>query len=569
MSKSSLLEHLDADQLEAVQTISGPLRIIAGAGTGKTRTVTTRIAYGVAEGVFNPEKTMALTYTKKAANELANRLRKYGVVVNARTIHSAALAQLSYFWATHVGGQFPQVREHKAELLTKAAGKLKLDLDRVALREIAAEIEWRKVNAYSIPQYSYNIGQRHLEQAGLNPEIVISMQQEYENQKDYARVIDFEDVLLSCVGMLENERAVLDEVRSRYKHFTIDEYQDTSPVQQLLLELWVGDSRDVAVVGDPNQSIYTFAGSSPKFLLEFDRWFSDAATVTLATNYRSGREILKLANQIISSNSPQSGDLAQAADKIHAPVLVPNTGAIEGSVSFNKYASLTEEAEATVAKIAKLLNEGHNAKDIAVLYRINAQSAAFEQALSQKSMSAVLKGQQPFQDREEVRHAVAFIRQAVYLDAEATLAKIWPEILVSQFSTSEEFLEKFDPLQNEENARNNTLTSLKRLGELIKEDSGKNAKNFLANITADTGQNLHAGVTLSTIHAAKGLEWKTVFLVGATDNLLPFRGEDSAEEKRLAYVGVTRAATDLVISYPSTVDGRQQNLSRYLQPHSS
>lgn len=569
MSKSLLLEHLDDDQLEAVQTISGPLRIIAGAGTGKTRTVTTRIAYGVAEAVFNPEKTMALTYTKKAATELTTRLRRLGVFVSARTIHSAALAQLSYFWATSIGGKLPQVREHKAELLAKAASKLKLNLDKAALREIASEIEWRKVNVYSIPQYSLHADKRHLEQAGLNAEIVVAMQQEYEKQKDYAKVIDFEDVLLSCIGMLENEKAVLDEVRSRYRHFTVDEYQDTSPIQQMLLELWVGDSRDVAVVGDPNQSIYTFAGSSPKFLLEFDSWLPDAATVNLATNYRSGREILNLANRVIAAGAKaESAELTKSLDSSQTLTLMPARGASAGKVSFQKYSSFVEEAEATVQKIATLISEGHNAKDIAVLYRINAQADALEQALSRKSLSAILKGQQPFQDREEIRNAIAFIRQAVFLNSKASLLEIWQEILSSQFSTSTEFLGDFNPLQNEENARNNTLSSLKRLGELIKGNAEMTAKDFLAKITAESGHAINSGVTLSTIHAAKGLEWNTVFLVGASDNLLPFRGRESAEERRLAYVAVTRAARELIISYPGSVDGRSQVLSRYLQPHS-
>ncbi|MDQ1607569.1 MAG: ATP-dependent helicase UvrD/PcrA, partial [Microbacteriaceae bacterium] len=265
----ALLAGLDEQQRVAAEALLGPVCILAGAGTGKTRAITHRIAYGVATGAYAPNRVMALTFTSRAAAELRGRLRHLGAGgVAARTFHAAALSQLNFFWPQVIGGQLPSVLDSKGRLLGQASERLGLKVDTATLRDVAAEIEWRKVSGLSIDQYAGRIQDRNIP-GSMSAEQLLLLQQSYEDFKDERRQFDFEDVLLACAGMIESEPSVAMQVREQYRFFVVDEYQDVSPLQQQLLDLWLGGRRDVCVVGDASQTIYTFAGATPDYLLGF------------------------------------------------------------------------------------------------------------------------------------------------------------------------------------------------------------------------------------------------------------------------------------------------------------
>ncbi len=283
---SALIDALDENQQRVALSLIGPMRVLAGAGSGKTRAITHRIAFGVETGVYAPEKVLALSFTAKAAGEMRARLAALGVEgVACRTFHSAAMRQLMYFWPDVIGGDFPRVRTGKAALLTQAAEQLKLPAKTEVLRSVAAEIEWRKVRMVTPETYAASIETRPLPSA-LSADHTLALIERYEKLKDERRELDFEDVLLATLGLLESEAWVRDRVHEEFRFFVVDEFQDVSPVQRALLDAWRGNRSDVCVVGDPNQTIYTFAGASSEHLLRFSDDFPNAITVTLDRNYR-------------------------------------------------------------------------------------------------------------------------------------------------------------------------------------------------------------------------------------------------------------------------------------------
>ena len=298
---AQLLEGLDDQQRAAATALHGPVCVLAGAGTGKTRTITHRIAYGVATGVYPPKRVLALTFTARAAGELRARLRGMAVDgiegVAARTFHAAALAQLNHFWPQLLGGQVPQLLESKGRLIAQAAEVLHLGAEPAVLRDLAAEIEYRKSSALTIEQYA---ALDRPAPGRLDPDRVLAVQQLYETLKDERRAIDFEDVLLATAGMIESEPAVAAEVREQYRFLTIDEYQDVSPVQQQLLDAWLGRRDDVCVVGDASQTIYSFAGARSEYLLRFAERHPGAQVLALQRNHRSVPQVLHAANALMA-----------------------------------------------------------------------------------------------------------------------------------------------------------------------------------------------------------------------------------------------------------------------------
>src|SRR5680860_1337729 len=254
VTAASLLAGLDDQQRVAAEALIGPVCMLAGAGTGKTRAITHRIAYGVMSGAYAPNRVMALTFTSRSASELRGRLRQLGAGgVAARTFHSAALSQLNYFWPHVVGGVAPRILDGKGRLLGHAAETLKLKLDTATLRDLAAEIEWRKTSGLSIEQYGSGAHKRSLP-GRLDLGQVVAMHEAYEHLKDGRKQIDFEDVLLAMAGMIESEPSVALQVREQYRFFVVDEYQDVSPLQQELLGLWLGDRGALCVVGDATKT---------------------------------------------------------------------------------------------------------------------------------------------------------------------------------------------------------------------------------------------------------------------------------------------------------------------------
>ncbi|MBD3941731.1 ATP-dependent helicase [Microbacterium sp. NEAU-LLC] len=547
------LAGLDEHQLEAVRALRGPVVVLAGAGTGKTRVITHRIAHGVDTGAYSPGRVMAVTFTAKAAGEMRGRLRALGVGgVSARTFHAAALAQLNFFWPTLAGDTAPGIVDNKVKLLAHAADGVGLSPDVATLRDVASEIEWRKVSMLSIDEYA---AVRPNGVGRLGTERVVALQQAYERLKDERRQLDFEDVLLACAGMLEAEPQVAKAVREQYRHFTVDEFQDVSPLQNRLLELWLGDRRDLCVVGDASQTIYSFAGADAGFLLDFDKRFEGARVVRLETNYRSEPGVLGVANELIRGR-PGALHLTPAGfrEQTAAEETIPTVTAFDDD---------RDEARTVAARIGAQIAAGADPRDIAVLYRAHAQSAELVAALSDAGIATTVLGGRRFFDMPEVRQAVMELRAAAVAPLESGLVDTVRDILRSRGLTDDP-PEAGGALRDAWEAR----AALLRLAE--EAPAGTTLRSFTDELTARAKTHDEPAlrtVTLATLHAAKGLEWEHVHLVGMAEGLLPISYattfEQVDEERRLAYVGITRAGRTLSLTWARGVRERQP--SRFLR----
>lgn len=544
------LEGLDEQQREAASVLRGPVCVLAGAGTGKTRVITRRIAHGVDTGAYSPGRVMAVTFTAKAAGEMRGRLRALGVEgVAARTFHATALAQLNFFWPQLANDTAPSIIDNKVRVLGQAADALRLRLDGVTLRDVASRIEWRKVAMRTIEQDAA-AHPEGLSQA-LDAHALAELQHRYEKLKDERRQLDFEDVLLACAGMLESEPRVAAAVHEQYRHLTVDEFQDVSPVQHRLLELWLGDRRDLCVVGDASQTIYSFAGADPHYLLEFADRYEDATVVRLERNYRSDPAILDVANALMRG---RAGALELRSARRAGPVPVVTAYEDDGA-----------EADGVAAAIAAQIAAGIEPDRIAVLYRANAQSAPLLAALASRGIAATVLGGKRFFDLPEVRQAVMALRGASVAPVETTFLAAVRDVLRSLGLTD-------DPppaggaLRDAWEARAAVL----RLAEEAPADM--TLRRFTDELLA-RGRDQHEPslrtVTLATLHAAKGLEWDHVHLVGLAEGLLPISYatgfEAIDEERRLTYVGITRAARTLSLSWSERSGARQRQRSRFLQ----
>ncbi|MET0806214.1 MAG: ATP-dependent helicase [Lacisediminihabitans sp.] len=554
LGADSLLDGLDEQQRVAAQALIGPVVMLAGAGTGKTRAITHRIAYGVATGVYAPGRVMALTFTSRAASELRGRLRQLGATgVSARTFHASALSQLGFFWPQVIGGTMPRILDSKGRILGHAAETLKLKLDTATLRDLAADIEWRKVSRLTLDQYSRIVESRPLP-AALDAEKMLALHSRYESLKDDRRQLDFEDVLLATAGMIESEPRVAQQVREQYRFFVVDEYQDVSPLQQALLDLWVGDRQDVCVVGDASQTIYSFAGASSGYLLGFPAKYREATVVRLEQNYRSSTHIVHTANRLMKS---RPGALSLTA-AVEAPGTVAPT--------IESYPSEMAEARAIAQSIAEQIAAGARAQDIAVLYRINVQSAAIETALNDVNVNFQLRGGPRFFDLQEVKQALMMLKGAVVASTHEPLFKTVSDVLRSLSWT-----------QNPPEARGavrdrwESLNAIMGLAEAAPQ--GTTLAEFVDELferSAAQHEPTMAAVTLATIHSAKGLEWDTVHILGLSEGFLPITyattEEAIEEERRLLYVGITRARRRLHLSSARSGSGRgaERKPSRFL-----
>src|SRR3954463_12950809 len=277
----AVLDALDEEQRAAAQVVTGPVCILAGAGTGKTRTITHRIAYGVHIGEYVPEQVLAVTFTARAAGELRGRLQGLRVGgVQARTFHAAAMRQLRYFAPRVLGGPMPDLVENKLRIVAGAASRHRLSTDRTSLRDLASEIEWAKTTLATPDDYPKRAVAAARE-TPFDPSAVAAVYASYEEAKSRDGSLDFEDLLLVTAFAIEEHHDVAREVRAQYRHFVVDEYQDVNPLQQRLLDAWLGGRAEVCVVGDPNQTIYTFTGADPEYLLGFADRYGDAEVVKL------------------------------------------------------------------------------------------------------------------------------------------------------------------------------------------------------------------------------------------------------------------------------------------------
>jgi DNA helicase-2/ATP-dependent DNA helicase PcrA len=533
IDNAQILAELDPDQLAVVTAISGPVCVIAGAGTGKTRVITNRIAYAINAGVTDPTKVLALTFTAKAAGEMRARLRVLGISnAAARTFHSAALKQLLYFWPYAFGGQFPSLLTTKSGFISQAITRAEVAIPAQvnALREIASEIEWAKVLEISPEDYQ----ERAIESSrlvklpnsktqGENLSMIAQVYEAYESLKKQERTLDFEDVLLLTVGMLEEDRGVRERVRDQYRYFTVDEYQDVSPLQQRLLNLWLGNREELCVVGDAAQTIYSFAGATSNFLLNFQNRFPNAQVFRLSRGYRSTPEIINSANRILRQAnlvSDHGVELQSANEHGDKPMV-------------NGFNTSADEISYVVGEVAKEMAKGTDSSEIAILARTNAQLDQVKSALNNLKIASQIKSGERFFDRVDVRDAMRVIRSASVLPSEIG---DWYADLVS-------VLRPFGEADY--------VTAFLRLAKSIQENGGTNMRAFLREIEDRAEQNnppTLPGITLATLHAAKGLEWNHLFLIGVSDGVLPM-GNDLNEERRLFYVGVTRAKQRIQITY--------------------
>lgn len=567
VTADALLADLDEEQREAVLAPRGPVCVLAGAGTGKTRTITHRIAQLVAAGHVSAGQVLAVTFTQRAAGEMRARLRALGIgTVQAMTFHAAAHRQLRYFWPRVVGDTGWQLLDTKFAVVARAANRTGLQLSTDDVRDLAGEIEWAKASLISPEQYPEEVA-RAGRDIPLDAARVAAVYAGYESLKarsDGPALLDFDDLLLHTAAAIENDAAVAEEFRDRYRCFVVDEYQDVTPLQQRVLSAWLGERDDLTVVGDANQTIYSFTGASPRFLLDFSRRFPDATVVRLERDYRSTPQVVSLANRVIAAARGRV-----AGSKLHL-VGQRDPGPVP---SFHEHPDEVAEAAAVAKAISKLIENGTAPAEIAVLYRINAQSEVYEEALTEAGIPYQVRGGEGFFSRQEVRQALLVLQRAATQGADGELPDVVRGLLEPLGLTTQ------PPAGTRARERWEALTAL---AELVDEEVAHRPQLDLAGLLAELRLRADArhppvvqGVTLASLHAAKGLEWDAVFLVGLADGTLPIshalaHGADSEpveEERRLLYVGITRARMHLALSWAlsRTPGGRQSRKpSRFL-----
>ncbi len=533
-----ILEALDNEQRAVALATRGPVCVIAGAGTGKTRAITHRIAYAAAIGTMDPHKVLALTFTARAAGEMRTRLRSLGVpAVAARTIHAAALKQLTFFWPQVFGGRTPDLLTTKSGFLTEAIKRAQLQgelsiTSRDLLRDIATEIEWAKVSQVAPSDYLSESLKRTVKPR-INPEQLAKVYTAYESVKHQERAIDFEDVLLLTTAMIEQEREVRERVQDQYRFFTVDEYQDISPLQQRLINAWLGSRQELCVVGDPAQTIYSFAGATPVFLNSFTQRFPEAEVVRLTTGYRSTPEIIFTANSILRKGG-MGNELVAINDHGSKPTITA-------------YSDEVGEIAGIVRDIKQLISEGTPAQEIAVLARTNNQLNGLEKAMNAGNLPYQVRNTERFFERKEVRDFLKQVRTASVIPTEGVSWLDELRTLAQPFLTGGAI---------------DGIAALLHLARELDGDSGftpKNLRAYLREVEDRVQQNNPPTMpvtTLATLHAAKGLEWERVFLIGVSDGILPLENNSTTgdqasidEERRLFYVGITRAKSDLRLSY--------------------
>jgi DNA helicase-2/ATP-dependent DNA helicase PcrA len=529
-----VLAPLNPAQREAAQAVRGPVAILAGAGTGKTTTITHRIAHQVASGAFRPSRILAVTFTEKAAGELKARLGRLGVEgVEARTFHAAALAQLSRLWERCTGTPVGDILDSKAPLVASLANALPPPHKFIPRRDLATEIEWAKNRMIPPDRYL-----EELAGTGHVPPIPAPLMERvyagYERRKSAMGRFDFEDMLARTVLLLGEHQEAAQEVRDRFHAFTVDEYQDVNPLQQALLDRWLGGRQELCVVGDDYQTIYGFTGASPSHLLGFADRYPSARIVRLEESYRSTPEVLAVANRLVPRLGGFRKELRATRPSGPAPVIRAEA----------------DESAYVVDEARRLHARGIAYEDMAVLYRINARSEPFEQALSEAGI--------PFQVRDG-----AFLRRpgprAVLARLRRVSAGPVAEV-VADVTAKLGFDPDAEPDSDEEATRQSDLARLRSLaGEFAQAHPGADLTGFVEDLQRRFAvERTGRGVNLMTYHRAKGLEFEAVFLPRLLDGELPYRSGRSRapveEERRLLYVGITRAKRFLHLTWP--IDAR-------------
>ncbi len=523
MDATAILDGLNPEQRRAAETLRGPLCILAGAGSGKTTTITRRIANQVASGAFSADQILAVTFTDKAARELRERLAALGATgVSARTFHSAALAQLRWFRGEPAG----RILASKALLLRQIGNTLPNAFRFRPAVDLATEIEWAKNRRLTPETYRRSLNGH---EPPLPDDLMARVFGEYERRKEAARALDFEDLLGLAIQLLEDEPEALAQVRDRYRAFTVDEYQDVNQLQQTLLELWLGEQDELCAVGDDYQSIYAFTGASPEHLLALPSRFPHATVVRLESNYRSTPQVLALANRLTPRLGGAGKTLCATREAGPEPEL-------------RGFADREAEGAFVVERVRELHAAGTPLEELAVLVRLNARSADFEELFSEAKI--------PFQGAALLTRDAA--RQLLKALTGSTSRSVGRE--VRRVAREHGWLETPpEGLGERELTRQNDLARLVRLAEEF-EDGTRDVGAWIGWLRARFDHGGQGGVHLLTLHRAKGLEWDAVFLPRLEERELPCKqalGDDAAiaEERRLLYVGITRARTHLALSW--------------------
>jgi DNA helicase-2/ATP-dependent DNA helicase PcrA len=562
LQAESLLINLDPQQREAATAIRGPVAIIAGAGTGKTRAITHRIAYAIESGVMDPNRVLALTFTAKAAAQLRNRLRGLGQPnVQAHTFHSAAWRQLTFFWKEAIGGPLPKILNSKYEILSEIAREEGLSGKPAFIRELSDEIEWAKGKQIHHDDFISMASERTLS-SGLTVDAMAGIYALYDQRRQSRGLVDFEDILLFVSAILEERTSIVDRVRDQYRYFTVDEYQDVSSLQQRVLDLWLGKRKEICVVGDPSQNIYSFAGSTAQYLNGFSQKYPEAKVLRLTNNYRSTPHIIHLANSI---EDRELSAARNATAKAHrAPQLT-------------EYRDEQQEVETISHQISDLISSGVRPRDIAILLRRNDQVQEFERVLTLAGTPVVLAGKRPFFALPEIREAIRLLRGAALASSgkkvtpaeNAKQMKVGSKISDHQplFTAISEVLTSIGWSPSSAKGDDPRLLLYELAYDLVQDAPDADLRTFVDefdNRERDAVEPLAIGVTITSLHTAKGLEWDYVFLPALREGVLPISQSTSstlsdeaglaavAEERRLFYVGVTRAKDEIYLSFTGT-----------------
>jgi DNA helicase-2/ATP-dependent DNA helicase PcrA len=518
-----ILLGLNPEQRRAAEAVRGPVCILAGAGSGKTTTITRRIAWQVASGARRSDEILAVTFTDKAAGEMRARLQRLGVDgVEARTFHSAALAQLR-----RAKGEPPgRILATKALLLRQIGNTLPPPYRFRPAGDLATEVEWAKNRRLTPQRYRDGMGAH---EPPIPVDLMSTVFREYERRKEAAGLIDFEDLLELAVRMYEEDEWALAALREHYAAFTVDEYQDVNLLQQSLLELWLGGRDELCAVGDDYQSIYGFTGASPEWLLGLARRFPRATVVRLEANYRSSPQVLALANRLV----PKLGGAEKTLRATRPDGPEPELRGFD---------SADAEGAFVLERVRALRTEGMPYEEMAVLMRLNARSVDFEELFADAKV--------PFQGaallaRDAARQLLKGLRGAGF----GSLAEE-----VQRVARQQGMVHPVpEGLGERELVRQADLARLCVLAEEF-DDGSRTVEQWIDWLRARFDHGAQGGVHLLTLHRAKGLEFDAVFLPRVEEKELPCKPAmrvpaQLAEERRLMYVGMTRARRHLALTW--------------------